>query len=101
MKDYLGNSYLKMITDHSVLIKKLLYHACPELYIQNDNYETPVMVFCKKDNRKVLRRLIKLSANLCNSDADGLKPIHIAASYNNIGAFHVIDEEDVHCFIFF
>jgi len=36
----------------------------------------------------VLRKLIKLGANLRNSDADGLKPIHV--SYNNIGAFQIL-----------
>jgi len=86
------------------LISKL-YRAFPAIDIQNDNHETPVMICCKINSRKVLRRLLKLGASLHSSDADGLKPIHIAAKHNNIGAFQItlkngliegdIDEEDI------
>ena len=104
VRDFEGNSYLHMIAETNLVSQVTrLHRAFPALDIQNDSHETPVMICCKKNNRKVLRRLLKLGANLRNTDSNGLMPIHIAAVYNSIGALQIIlkqgqgniDEEDI------
>jgi ankyrin repeat protein len=90
-RDFEGNSYLHMIAEtNSAAHVTQLHRVFPALDVQNDNHETPIMICCKKNSRKVLRRLLKLGASLNNSDFNGLKPIHIAAAHNSIGAFQII-----------